>query len=67
MDKRELGDIIKTRRKELKLDQRTLALLSDVGLHTVVAVERGEGNPKISTILSLLDTMGLQMNVKLKD
>lgn len=67
MDKRELGDIIKTRRKELKLDQRTLALLSDVGLNTVVAVERGEGNPKISTILSLLDTMGLQMNVKLKD
>ena len=67
MDKRELGDIIKTRRKELKLDQRTLALLSDVGLNTVVAVERGEGNPKISTILSLLDTMGLQINVKLKD
>ena len=67
MDKRELGDIIKTRRKERKLDQRTLALLSDVGLNTVVAVERGEGNPKISTILSLLDTMGLQMNVKLKD
>ena len=67
MDKRELGDIIKTRRKELKLDQRTLALLSDVGLNTVVAVERGVGNPKISTILSLLDTMGLQMNVKLKD
>lgn len=59
--------MMKTRRKELKIDQRTLALLAGVGLNTVVAVERGEGNPKISTILSLLDTMGLQIKVTLKD
>lgn len=67
MDKKELGYVIKTRRKALKIDQQTLALLSGVGLNTVVAVERGEGNPKISTILSLLDTIGLQIKVTLKD
>ena len=62
-----MGNVIKTRRKALKIDQQTLALLAGVGLNTVVAVERGEGNPKISTILSLLDTMGLQIKVTLKD
>ena len=67
MDKKELGYVIKTRRKALKIDQQTLALLAGVGLNTVVAVERGEGNPKISTILSLLDTMGLQIKVTLKE
>lgn len=67
MNKTELGELIKTRRKALNIDQRTLALLSRVGLNTVVAVERGEGNPKISTILSLLDTLGLQIKVTLKD
>ena len=67
MDKKELGYIIKTRRKALKIDQHTLALLAGVGINTVVAVERGDGNPKISTILSLLDTMGLQIKVTLKD
>ena len=67
MDKKELGYVIKTRRKALKIDQQTLALLAGVGLNTVVAVERGEGNPKISTILSLLDTIGLQIKVTLKD
>ncbi|MDE6058417.1 MAG: helix-turn-helix domain-containing protein [Muribaculaceae bacterium] len=67
MDKKELGYIIKTRRKALKIDQQTLALLAGVGINTVVAVERGDGNPKISTILSLLDTMGLQIKVILKD
>ncbi len=67
MDKKELGELIKKRRKSLKIDQQTLALLAGVGLNTVVAVERGDGNPKISTILALLDTMGLQIKVTLKD
>ncbi len=67
MDKKELGELIKKRRKSLKIDQQTLALLAGVGLNTVVAVERGEGNPKISTVLALLDTMGLQIKVALKD
>lgn len=67
MDKKELGKLIKKRRKSLKIDQQTLALLAGVGLNTVVAVERGDGNPKISTILSILDTMGLQINISLKD
>lgn len=62
-----MGYVIKTRGKALKIDQQTLALLAGVGLNTVVAVERGEGNPKIFTILSLLDTMGLQIKVTLKD
>ncbi|MDE5997025.1 MAG: helix-turn-helix domain-containing protein [Muribaculaceae bacterium] len=67
MNKVELGELIKTRRKSLKIDQRTLALLAGVGLNTVVAVERGEGNPKISTLISLLDTIGLQIKITLKD
>ena len=67
MNKIELGELIKTRRKSLKIDQRTLALLAGVGLNTVVAVERGEGNPKISTIISRLDTIGHQIKITLKD
>lgn len=67
LDKKKLGEEMRQRRKALNIDQRTLALLAGVGLNTVVAVERGEGNPKLSTILSILDTMGLQIKVTLKD
>lgn len=42
MDIKELGELMRKRRKELKIDQRTLALPAGVGLNTVVAVERGE-------------------------
>ena len=40
--------------------------LAGVGLNTLVAIERGEGNPQLSTLLTVFDTLGLQMDIKLK-
>lgn len=67
MDKQQIGKIIKTRRKELSIDQLTLAELAGVGINTLVAIERGSGNPKTDTLLSVLDTLGLQIKIILKD
>lgn len=67
MDKQQIGKIIKTRRKELSIDQLTLADLAGVGINTLVAIERGSGNPKTDTLLSVLDTLGLQIKITLKD
>ena len=66
MDTKEIGIIIKERRKHLGVNQQTLADLAGVGLNTLVAIERGEGNPQLSTLLTILDTLGLQMNINLK-
>ena len=63
---KEIGIIIKERRKHLGVNQQTLADLAGVGLNTLVAIERGEGNPQLSTLLTVLDTLGLQMDIKLK-
>ena len=66
MDIKEIGIIIKERRKRLGVNQQTLADLAGVGLNTLVAIERGEGNPQLNTLLTILDTLGLQMDVNLK-
>ena len=66
MDIKEIGIIIKERRKHLGVNQQTLADLAGVGLNTLVAIERGEGNPQLGTLLTILDTLGLQMNINLK-
>lgn len=66
MDAKEIGNIIKERRKYLGVNQLTLSDLAGVGLNTLVAIERGEGNPQLSTLLTILDTLGLQMNINLK-
>ncbi|MBO4612931.1 MAG: helix-turn-helix transcriptional regulator [Bacteroidaceae bacterium] len=66
MDAKEIGNIIKERRKHLGVNQQTLADLAGIGLNTLVAIERGEGNPQLSTLLTILDTIGLQMTINLK-
>lgn len=66
MNTKEIGTIIKERRKHLGVNQQTLADLAGVGLNTLVAIERGEGNPQLNTLLTILDTLGLQMDINLK-
>ena len=66
MDTKEIGILIKERRKHLGVNQQTLADLAGVGLNTLVAIERGEGNPQLNTLLTILDTLGLQLDIKLK-
>ena len=66
MNTKDIGTIIKERRKYLGVNQQTLADLAGVGLNTLVAIERGEGNPQLNTLLTVLDTIGLQMNIHLK-
>lgn len=67
MDYNKIGEIIRNRRKHLNINQSTLAALAGVGLNTLVAIERGNGNAKIQTIMSILDPLGLTIDVKLKD
>lgn len=67
MDKAKIGEMIRERRKSLNVDQSILAMLAGIGLNTLVAIERGTGNPKLDTLLAVLDTLGLQVNITLKD
>ena len=67
MNQKEIGTVIKERRKHLGVTQQTLADLAGVGINTLVAIERGEGNPQLSTLLTILNTLGLQMDVKIKN
>jgi transcriptional regulator with XRE-family HTH domain len=67
MNKEILGNLIKERRKILKIRQEDLAEISNVALRTIVLVERGEGNPSLETLLKIAEVLGmeLQLNVKL--
>ena len=61
-----LGEEIKVRRTVLKIRQQELADLAGVSINTVVAIERGTGNPRIETLVSVCDVLGLQIVTKLK-
>lgn len=61
----ELGIQIKEHRKVLGITQQELADLAGISINTVVAVERSEGNPKISTIIAICKVLGLKLNATL--
>ena len=66
MTQQEIGNAVKERRKKFGVNQQTLADLASVAVNTVVAIERGEGNPRLSSLLAVLDTLGLQMDINIK-
>ena len=61
-----VGNAIKERRKILKITQRTLAELAGVGINTLTKIERGEGNPTIEVLEKILDTLGLELQIGIK-
>jgi len=62
-----IGQQIKERRKSLKVTQRQLADLSGVGINTLTKIEREEANPSLRILERILDTLGLELTLKIKD
>ena len=63
MDLIEIGKHIRERRKELGLDQATLATLA-IGINALVRLERGSGNPRFDVLFNVLKTLGLSIHIQ---
>ena len=61
------GEEIKLRRKTLAISQRDLAEMADVGLATIKDIERGKGNPSLSTISRIRDVLGMEVLFRVRD
>lgn len=62
-----LGELIKKRRKELKITQPHLAELAGVSINTLYKIERGETNPTLEIINKIVSVLGLELTLKPKD
>ena len=62
----ELNEVIKSRRKVLAISQLDLAEMAEVSLAIVKDIERGKGNPSLSTVNKLLGVLGLEMDFKIR-
>ena len=60
------GEEIKLRRKTLAISQRDLAEMAGVGLATIKDIERGKGNPSLSTISRILDVLGMKVLFRIR-
>ena len=62
----ELKDIMKQRREMLSLTQQDLAEMAQVGLATIKDIERGKGNPSLSTVKKILVVLGIEIDYRVR-
>ncbi len=62
-----IGNTIKERRKMLSITQRELAEIAGVGINTLTKIERGEANPSLEVLNRILDALGLEIEIKIKN
>ena len=62
----EIGLVIKERRALLGISQQDLSDYSGIGISTVKDLERGVGNPTLHTLQKLLDVVGMEMVLQVR-
>jgi transcriptional regulator with XRE-family HTH domain len=63
----ELGQLVKQRRVNLRIQQKDLAELSGVALRTIIQIENGSGNPSLETLNKLTRVLGMQLVITIHD
>jgi len=58
-----LGSMLRERRMALAITQRQLAEMCDLAPNTIIQLERGTGNARLNTLLSVLDVLGLSLDL----
>jgi transcriptional regulator with XRE-family HTH domain len=62
----QFGEIIKARRKELKITQPHLAELAEISTNTLYKLERGQGNPSLEVLEKLAEVIGMEIKLEVK-
>lgn len=66
-DRQVLASSLRERRKSLQLDQKDLAELSGVSLHTLINLETAKGNPTLDVTQRILDALGLELALQVRN
>ena len=64
---KQLGETIKTRRKELSITQPHLAELAKISTNTLYKLERGQGNPSLCILNKLGEVLGMELTLEVKN
>ena len=62
----QIGETIKSRRKELGITQPDLAELAKVSINTLYKLERGQTNPSLDVLNKLAEVLGMEFKLEVK-
>jgi y4mF family transcriptional regulator len=58
-----IAEAVRTERKRQGLDQRTLALVANVGERSIYRIENSEQTIRLDVLLRVLTALGLQLDI----
>jgi HTH-type transcriptional regulator / antitoxin HipB len=61
----QIGELIKTARKNLAVTQRALALTSGTGLRFIIELEKGKPTCQFGKVLNVINTLGISIQLTL--
>ncbi len=64
MNKKEIGKIIRDRRKFLKITQRDFSEIVGLSLRNYIDIENGKANPTFEALKKITDAQGLEIIIK---
>ncbi len=67
MNSMESGRLIRKRRVSLRIDQRALSEIAGVSVHTLSNIEAGKGNPTVAILERLLNALGMEFRIQVKE
>ena len=63
----EVGLLIRKRLMSLRIDQRTLSEIARISVHTLSNIEAGKSNPTVAILERLLNALGMELRIKIKE
>lgn len=66
MNNQQIGKLIQERRDYLNLTQKDVAEMAGITFKSISEIELGIRNPTVSTLISVLDVLGLELTVHIK-
>jgi HTH-type transcriptional regulator/antitoxin HipB len=59
-----IGQRVRDERRRQGIDQRTLAMIANVGVRSVHRVEHGEPTVRLDVLMRVLDALGLRLEAR---
>ncbi len=63
----EIGKTVKNRRKLLRINQLEMCSILEISQHTLSSIENGKGNPSIETLIKILNIVGMEIELRIKN
>jgi HTH-type transcriptional regulator/antitoxin HipB len=63
-DARQLGELIRSRRKELSLTQTEVAEIANTNLRFLSELERGKPTARLENVMRVLATLGIELEAR---